>query len=676
MGKDKMFIVIVASIFITTFLTALFGIVLSLRKKKKKEEIMYATEFATVNTWVIPISFYLKLNVMLSQNSKTQKGFGIIVKRFNDINSYNEIELKVRSTQYVLLYYILPFISTLFGLFVFKDVLVGILLYGITKVVVMDAVKAAINNRYRNMLIEFSLFLSDLRQEYAKHNSVAQAFAVVVPGPTIANHTIKINNLLIDAGDKSKIDKYLRETSLRLMQTLAGVCYNCEENGDVKLKDGSSNFLQSITFISAECNQEIRKMNTIRRKFGNLKYTPLFSILILPLMSAFLVNFVMPASAAILFGRYGYILRVVVIAFALYNYTIIATVNDDVHLNSNDRALYIEKLYHKNKWFRDLVYIMKPRKEHIVKKKSNLIKESLSRWDLNYMYSEKVVNAFITFVLVTVVLLMASIIGRSYEYSNVVVRSLAVKEYDSEVVKKLQGTDKLFLDNGLSEEELHKQFAEILNIPENSIEVTNHINRLYAKQKDLMKPIYSFPMLWTALALAIIAYNLPERKLKRRSELIIESEAEDCLQLQTLIAILMETSMDTIDILSWMAITSKVHSSILIDAYHEYPMDPELALARLKFRSRSPEMKRIVTKLVSTIEDISIAEAFSDLILEREHIMREREAIFEDLIERRRVRMSAPAERTFKLIIAGVLLYPMIVLAIGQFQALETTGMF
>lgn len=199
---------------------------------------MYATEFATVNTWVIPISFYLKLNVMLNQNSKTQKGFGIIVKRFNDINSYNEIELKVRSTQYVLLYYILPFISTLFGLFVFKDVLVGILLYGITKVVVMDAVKTAISNRYRDMLIEFSLFLSDLRQEYAKHNSVAQAFAVVVPGPTIANHTIKINNLLIDAGDKSKIDKYLRETSLRLMQTLAGVCYNCEENGDVELKDG------------------------------------------------------------------------------------------------------------------------------------------------------------------------------------------------------------------------------------------------------------------------------------------------------------------------------------------------------------------------------------------------------------------------------------------------------
>ena len=46
------------------------------------------------------------------------------------------------------------------------------------------------------------------------------------------------------------------------------------------------------------------------------------------------------------------------------------------------------------------------------------------------------------------------------------------------------------------------------------------------------------------------------------------------------------------------------------------------------------------------------------------------------MIERRRVRMSAPAERTFKLIIAGALLYPMIVLAIGQFQALETTGMF
>lgn len=104
------------------------------------------------------------------------------------------------------------------------------------------------------------------------------------------------------------------------------------------------------------------------------------------------------------------------------------------------------------------------------------------------------------------------------------------------------------------------------------------------------------------------------RMLKKMRIRLLKTESEeDVLQLQTIITILMNTSVDTMETLYWLQRQSRTHRNALIDAYHEYPSDPELALYRLKSKVTLPDFKRMVDKLFLTIHQISLADAFSIL---------------------------------------------------------------
>ncbi len=87
----------------------------------------------------------------------------------------------------------------------------------------------------------------------------------------------------------------------------------------------------------------------------------------------------------------------------------------------------------------------------------------------------------------------------------------------------------------------------------------------------------------------------------------------------------MNTSTDTLETLYWLEKQSRVHKNAILDAYHEYPSNPDLALNRLKAKAVLPGFKRLVDKLILTIHQISLGEAFSDLVTERDHVMRIRE---------------------------------------------------
>ena len=119
---------------------------------------------------------------------------------------------------------------------------------------------------------------------------------------------------------------------------------------------------------------------------------------------------------------------------------------------------------------------------------------------------------------------------------------------------------------------------------------------------------------------------------------MVKTEAEeDVLQMQTVIASLMDTSLDTLSVLYWLEKNSSVHQDALLFAINEYPSDPELALERLKSKSTVAEFHHMCDKHITTIHQTSIKEAFADLITERTHIMRIREMVQENTIESKRV---------------------------------------
>ena len=61
--------------------------------------------------------------------------------------------------------------------------------------------------------------------------------------------------------------------------------------------------------------------------------------------------------------------------------------------------------------------------------------------------------------------------------------------------------------------------------------------------------------------------------------------------------------------------------------YHEYVRDPEYALNHLKSKSASAEFSAMCDKLLTTVYQVTLAEAFEDLIGERENTMKIREAV-------------------------------------------------
>ena len=83
----------------------------------------------------------------------------------------------------------------------------------------------------------------------------------------------------------------------------------------------------------------------------------------------------------------------------------------------------------------------------------------------------------------------------------------------------------------------------------------------------------------------------------------------DVLQLQTVIAVLMDTNLDTLSVLGWLAQASDIHKDILQFCYHEYVRWPEHAIQRLQLKSASAEFSSMCEKLLTTISQVSLAEA-------------------------------------------------------------------
>ena len=136
----------------------------------------------------------------------------------------------------------------------------------------------------------------------------------------------------------------------------------------------------------------------------------------------------------------------------------------------------------------------------------------------------------------------------------------------------------------------------------------------------------------------------------------------------------MNTSVDTMDLLDWLVKTSRVHKDLLIDAYHDYASDPEGALGYLKYKSDSGEMRRMVDRLRTTVHQISIAEAFSDLGQEKDHILRMREAAQENSINNKRAFMSPIALFSMYSTIVMFLIVPIVVMAATEMMKMLESG--
>lgn len=532
-------------------------------------------------------------------------------------------------------------------------------------------------DKIRVLLLDEELaMLSSLRQEYVRTRSVVEAFESVSRGKYIERSVTEIHNAICAIDAEEKLESFNVSTPLQSLQTLATISYIVENRGDSETPNGTSVFSNAIDMIADEVRMEIRKEKTKKQLFGTIEFIPIVPIFMSVPLTAVLKRLI-PGTASIYDGSMGFIFTIIILGSSLLGYYMITNATRSAVTQADDRS-YIDRKLMKVKKVREFVNRIRPRKPAVLQAKFKLIRSALSRNTIEYLYLRKAYMCVSAFFISFLLVFAYITIGKAAIIANISGSSiLGVNELTAEEQEMLRIMDEKFFI-AFSETPEDEQLMEFVkeNMPRSSITVVQEqMSRLNAKYDQYHNLVFQWWMVWVCFFISVICYHMPEYFLKTRAKLIASESEEDCLQLQTTIAIMMNTSTDTLELLECLYKNSRVFKSVLIDCYQNYVSDPFQSLRIAKSKSQLPEFKSMMDKLSLTVTQITISEAFSDLISERSHLLRIRESVQLHTLQSKRAMVRPFAMAPMAALIACQFIAPICLLAYSMFADIMSSGL-
>lgn len=662
--------------------------------KSKKEQ-----ELARKNT-------YRKLYKILARNFITQKSVRKIYSKLANLCVYKRDDLYILSTQYFLMSWGISAVLIVFGILMFSDAISILMCVAFALLLNTTLIEKQLDKQYFKVLEAMSKALGAIRQEYMKSNSVVEAINDAPIDDILKRPFDEIYSILTSTDAELKLQEFYAATPFRTLQTLVGICFNINNQGDTKDEKGNSNFVSALTTLSQDVNAEITKITTQKKKFGMIEYLPFVPILAMGFLESYFTS-IMPGTALIYGGPLGYICRTVTILASIICYGVITRINTVVPVKEDDRVVWaVNALV--NPIVKHYVDNIKPKNKKAFKLKQKL-KLALSRQTIEEITVQRIVYAAICFVAALITCFSVITMGGEYvrnstqqlslvatdemeRYSKESILNLderyisqrmalqpekTLKDEINDVIKSIK--DLLGLNGKKSVTEKDEKYPDLSEesikalvqgyMPGLSdLQVVDQVKRLQDKFESIMGNEFHWWMIWLCALIAFIGWKIPDIAIKMR-RIMVRTEAEDdFLQLQTLVSIFMTTDMDTIDTLYELSQHSRIHKEMLTYCYHSYPSNPELELTRLQSKTPLTEFKRFIGKLKLTISDLSMKEAFSDLIIEREQIMRIREITINATIDKKRGLCGPLSLTPLGCMVVGELLIPLGYLGIKEFM--------
>ncbi|MFD0588517.1 hypothetical protein ACFQZE_10930 [Paenibacillus sp. GCM10027627] len=653
-----------------TAITAVTMIVVSDKKKAKHRKGNQRKKQS-----LLSLSSYFRISHFLDEFFLTRGAYRKVKERVAMLSVYSPQEIKVFSVQVYATATLSAIALVVAGAVIFRDLFSTLLVVLYAFVMNTVLVSKQIDHVHFKLLKQLSAALSSIRQNYLRLNSIPQAIAEADTGSELHRAFEEIYNILTDPGGKSRLNEFYATTPFRLLSTLAGVCYILNNSGDTKLQNGSSNFLQAMGMMADEVNLEIRRISLQKARFGSLEYLPIAPLFAIGVIETFFTN-IIPGTSVIYNGPIGYISRAVILLASIIGYTVIVKVNSAVSVSKDDRNPFVLYLL-RQPWYGRIVKDVMPKKLFKKAKKMRLVKGALSATDLKHLYASKVLFSFMAFALTIGCMFFAVNLGKQFIRENVREVSLVGGEkLEEDDIKIRQQMDDKYLSMPKLPTENHtKQYVEAMLPKLQAFDQEAQVKRLQEKYKSYYNTYFKWWMILIAFAVSAICYFIPEMMLRARAWMLKTESEEDVLQLQTIISILMNTSADTLETLYWLEKQSRVHKNAILDAYHEYASDPDLALNRMKAKAVLSGFKRMVDKLILTIHQITLAEAFSDLVTERDHVMRIREISQNATLNKKRAYVSPLSMAPLVMTAILYILVPLGILGFKEFMtALSHVG--
>ena len=601
-------------------------------------------------------------------NFFTRGSFKRIVTMISDLSTYNMLEIREQSTKFYETSLFMSIGLLIIGGLIFKDI-ISIALIALYCVIMHNVlVHKKIDNVKYNLIKQLSVALSSLRESYIKTGIIPDAFNVCEKGDLLKKPFDKIYIILTANNSKEKLDEFQMQNPFRLLRTLAIVSYIINDKGDAQIEGKGSSYKEALLILKREVDLEIRKQRLLRLKFQMLGILPLVPLFMMSFFQSFFSSNI-SGTTPIYQGMYGYVSKLVIILVSLLSYYMIATINREVTSRENDRSEIIDALLRKKKFKRFINYIT-PKALRKRLRISKLLKGALSQKDIEYIYASKVVTSVSVFVFSLVAFMFITAVAKDYLYDNTASMSIsAIDDYNVQEVEALRRTDAEFLamDSLPPDTQITEKYQGALP-SRTEMEAMDQKDRLIKKWKKYKNLYFKWYYVIMCYVMAVIAWKLPEAQILLRAYLVRTEAEEDVLQLQTLISILMYTPLDTMSVIYWMAETSVIHKDALTFAYYEYPSNAEKAIDRMKSKSSISTFHQICQKLTSTIEKISVLDAFSDLAEDRQHTLAVKEMVQQESINKKRQIASPVSVATMVVMVILHILGPMCILGASEFS--------
>lgn len=611
----------------------------------------------------------------LNENFLTRKAFRRVYDQIAALSIYTFEEMQELAIKYYTTAVGLCIALVFVGIIAFRDVTAVLLCICFAFVMFNVLLMKRIDAVHFDVMQEFSTTLGSIRETYTIAGNIPDAINDCHKGKLLPKALDKIYLILTATDVEDRLEEFYRTTPFPMLQTLAGVCYLLNDAGDENDEKGVSAFKNAITLLKNECDLEVRKLIKQKLMFSFLEYLPLAPVPFIGVLKWFFIKY-MPGTAVIYNGMLGYISQTIIILSAIFAYWYITTVCSPNAIRRDDRSEIVEALLYWKPFKNHILPNILPKKIRTKIRLQKALNGALSNKDIKYIYAAKCIVSSTLFVTTVLMLTIFTIMARDYAYNNVKTATfLAGGDMSVEEQQKWRDFDAVYLarDKKPTNSDLINNGAIIAEFPDlSALEVKEQADRIISKYTQYKRLHFHWWYIIIGYMVAGLGWFEPEVMLDMRKKMVKAEEEEDVLQLQTMLAILRYTNLETMEALYWLARQSRIHQTAIYYAYHEYPSNPEMAIERLRDKSELPEFQQICERLLSTISQVTIKEAFSDLESERDHMLRIREMVQTQAIEKKRRQCSPISRMPLMLLAFGHMMMPIGVLAFNEIKNMMT----
>lgn len=637
--------------------------VIMVGKTKMKEDAAFAEKMQRMS---------LKRYYVYFNNPVTRRSFRNLASMLGTLQYYDEKGTKAAAVKQYEKSLFVAVIMPVLGLILMKDTFLALTLVTFSLVYFQSTVYSKYDGMYVDLMQECSLTIASMREKFMEYGSITSSVLYAEHNMILDAPLKTIYRMLTDVRAEQIKDQFGAQYPVPIVKTLGNLCYILNDEGVEKHADGSDSYTDSLTILRQECDAEVRRLTKQKIAFNSLKQLSLVGLGVTPVAELYLLKMI-PGTASLLKGYYGFFLHVAIVLITLIAYSYVANACRPSVVSSSDRSDMVDEIRLSFPKVKEFAHRLIPKDVKTKVKYKDLLDGSLSSQDMDYIYTAKILFAGIFAVFGLVALIFGTITVRGNFHNNYNSLSFIPSSLKESQELQLRIVDDDLIDIPQSEFQVYDDDKEELKSyikgrvsGISDSEASTQADRIITKYHVYHGATYHWWWVLFIYACGVIGWFVPNLQLTTRKNMVKYEAGVDVSQLQTVMIVLSETKMDVYKVLVWLQEQSTVHNALLRLCRCRYVRDPESALEQLEDAASENDFKRMIRQMKSAIYNLSLRDAFSGLKLDKQQSMAISEMLRQEEIEQRKNSAKLIAIAPAAVALIGSFVGPVLVLGITQ----------